>query len=149
MASSAVPNAAVRMVWGGGLSAESLGLDAAADKHDVSLQKQTLGELYAGKTVIGAGSFGKAIDAVHVASGTPVVLKVVKRRADHVGQDYVRRFVTRDNIFAMLVQLSAPARARERGAFRRLPRARRTCASSWSRCTAPSSSIGSRWNGAR
>ena len=111
MASSAVPNAAVRMVWGGGLSAESLGLDAAADKHDVSLQKQTLGELYAGKTVIGAGSFGKAIDAVHVASGTPVVLKVVKRRADHVGQDYVRRFVTRDNIFAMLVQLSAPARA--------------------------------------
>ena len=111
MASSAVPNAAVRMVWGGGLSAESLGLDAAADKHDVSLQKQTLGELYAGKTVIGAGSFGKAIDAVHVASGTPVVLKVVKRRADRVGEDYVRRCVTHDNIFAILIQLSAPARA--------------------------------------
>ena len=111
MASSAVPNAAVRMVWGGGLSAESLGLDAAADKHDVSLQKQNLGELYAGKLVIGAGSFGEAIDAVHVASGTPVVLKVVKRRADRVGEDYVRRCVTHDNIFAILIQLSAPARA--------------------------------------
>ena len=110
MASSAVPNAAVRMVWGGGLSAESLGLDAAADKHDVSLQKQNLGELYAGKLVIGAGSFGEAIDAVHVASGTPVVLKVVKRRADRVGEDYVRRCVTHDNIFAILNRLGVALR---------------------------------------
>ena len=105
-----LPSCDVQLVWSLGLSGKHLDCDPSEDKHDCP-EGPELGTLYAGKKVIGAGTFGKAIDAVFKPSNTRVVLKTVRKRADSIGKEYLENFVTRDNVFTLLLEISTPERA--------------------------------------
>ena len=110
---SPIPSCDVQLVWSLGLSGQFLDCDPSEDKHDC-LGGPELSALYAGTAVIGAGTFGKAIDAVFKPSNTRVVLKTVLKRADStLGKEYIENFVTRDNVFTLLLEISTPERAHE------------------------------------